>query len=126
MRIKIHIFLIILSLPILFSCSDNGPTEQQIFKTMKNDSIIAKKNFLELRAVSIKSSSWVDDKYRALLQIDFYNKKDTMNWDGAGEKNFIPFGMKIVKGMNSVDATGTFSISYAGDGSWYVESFSIN
>ena len=115
----------LLSFPILLSCSKNDPSEEQIFKTIKSDSIIAKKDFLELRTVSIISSSWVGGKFKTLLQIDFYNKRDTMKWygEGEGEKNFIPFGMEIVKGLNSVEATATFSISYAGDGSWYVESF---
>ena len=49
-----------------------------------------------------------------------------MDWDGEGDKNFIPFGTKIVRGMNSVEVTAIFSISYAGDGSWYVESFSAD
>ena len=125
MKKAIFILILLLPMPILFACSNKDLTEQQIFEILKNDSIIAKNDFLELRTVSIKSSLWVDNKFRALLQIDFLNNQETAKWSGKGKKDFIPFGMKIFKGMNSVEVTATFSVSYAGDGSWYIESFSF-
>ncbi|WP_419657333.1 uncharacterized protein Dvar_64660 [Desulfosarcina variabilis str. Montpellier] len=123
-RIICILFFIVL-FPVLLACSKDNPTEEQIFKTIKNDTIIAKNDFLELRTVTVKSSSWMDNKYRALLQVDFINHKDTMVWNNRGQKDFIPFGTELVEGVNTVEVSAIFSISYAGDGSWYLESFTF-
>jgi len=125
---RLILFLVFLLPMSLFgACSNNVPTEQQMFKAIKNDTIIAKNDFLELKTVSVLSSSPSrgDSKFVALLKIDFINHHETVTWNGQGEKDFIPVGTVVVKGMNSVTVTATFNVAYAGDGSWYAESFAF-
>ena len=122
-RIAVLMTVLFISLAAVWTCSKNDLTEQQVFNIIKTDSMIAKNDDLALKSVSILSSTWMDDKFKALLQIDFFNDQDAFKWRKQGEKDFIPAGMEVSKGMNTVKVTAIFSISYAGDGSWFIDQF---
>lgn len=125
MKKLIPFLILIFYLAALDACSKLAPTEEQVFQTIKTDSIISKTDSLELKSVAILSSSWVDQNYSALLKIDFLNNNEPRNWNNNGQKDFIPSNMQLAKGLNSVKVTATLSMSITGDRSWYIENFSF-
>ncbi len=108
------------------ACGNIAPTEEQVFFTIQNDSIIAKDDLLELKSVSILSSSFVDQNFEALLQIDFISRHESQLWRNKGRKDFIPANMQVVKGFNTVKVTTTLGIAITGDRSWHIESFKFH
>ena len=119
----LYVFLLLCIL-VLSACSEFAPTEEQVFQTIKADSMIAKDDLLELKSVSILSSSKVDQSYKVRLKIDFINNHGPLLWERKGPKDFIPSNMQLTKGTNSVTVTATLSMSITGDSSWYIENFS--
>lgn len=124
MRQSIPIVIFLVCVLVQSACSEFAPTEEQVFKTIKTDSMIAKDDLLELKSVSILSSSKVDQNYRVRLKIDFINNHGPLRWEKKGPKDFIPSHMQLTKGLNSVEVTTTLSMSITGDSSWYIENFS--
>lgn len=122
---KVLIIALIISLHAVSACTNDDPTEQQIYQLINNKTLIAKIDSLELKTISVLSSTWVDNDYKALLQIDFMNHQEGFQWSGKSDKDFLFTGQKVNRGMNSVKVTATFGISYAGDGSFYIKSFSF-
>ena len=121
----IPILISLLFIAVFIACSNRDLTEEEVFQTIKHDSIIAKDDSLELKAVSILSSAWVDQNYRAHIKIDFLSNHKPMQWDNKGLKDFIPSNMQLEKGLNSVKVTTTLSMSITGDRSWYIENFTF-
>lgn len=123
--IKTLIIALITSLHMVLACTNDDPTEQQIYRLIKDKTLIAKIDSLELKTISVLSSTWVDNDYKAMLKIDFMNSQESFEWSGKSDTDFLSAGQKIKKGMNSVKVTATFGVSYAGDGSFYIKSFSF-
>lgn len=123
--VKTLIIALTISLHVVSACTNDDPTEQQIYRLIKDKTSIAKLDSLELKKVSVLSSAWADNDYRALLQIDFMNHQESFQWGGKSDTDFLLVGQKVKKGMNSVKVTATFGVSYAGDGSFYIKNFSL-
>ena len=125
MKKFIFSIVIMLVVTLFFGCEKSPPTDQQIFEAIKTKSVIARHSFFELKKVYIKSTAWEDVNFKAELKITFLYHRIPGIWNREGKCDFIPSGTTLVKGMNSIDATAFFQRSYAGDGSWYLESFSL-
>ena len=125
MKKVIPMLISLLIAAVFFACSKVAPTEEQVFQTIKTDSIISKDDSLELKSVSLLSSTQVDQNYSVLLKIDFINNHEPRKWKNKGLKDFIPSKMQLAKGLNSVKVTATLSMSITGDRSWYIENFSF-
>jgi hypothetical protein len=125
MKKLIPFLILIFYLAALDACSKLAPTEEQVFQTIKTDSIISKDDSLELKSVSLLSSTQVDQNYSVLLKIDFIKTHEPIRWKNKDLKDFIPSNMQLAKGLNSVKVTATLSMSITGDRSWYIENFSF-
>lgn len=125
MKIKASTMLFLLIFSILFACSKNEPSDERIFQLIKNQSIIRNYDSLKLLAVTRLSSQRKDDKFIARLKIDFSSRDNVDHWDDKSKNSIIPLGTKLTQGNNSTEVTVTFIISYAGDGSWQIESISL-
>ncbi len=125
MKTKISSILFLLIFLILFACSNYEPSDARIFQLINTQTIIKRYDSLELLAVTKLSSHKKDDKYIARLKIDFNSKENVDHWDDESKNNIVPFGAKVIIGNNSTEVTVTFIISYAGDGSWQIESISL-
>lgn len=123
--VKTLIIALIISLHVVLGCTNDDPTEQQLYRLIKDKTLIAKMDSLELKTISVLSSTWADSDYKALLQIDFMNNQESFQWSKKSDTDFLFAGQKVKKGLNSVKVTATFGVSYAGDGSFYIKSFSF-
>lgn len=118
-------FMMLLTIFLLSACSDTDLTEQQVYEVLKKESVIARHPFFELKEVSIQSSSWEDNNFKAVLKITFLCNQGKTQWTRENEKDFIPTGTALEKGTNSIKATATFMNYYADDGAWHLKEFSF-
>ncbi len=109
---------------IFSGCAKSPPADELIFELIKTESVLSSHDYLELKAVEVKSFSWEDVQFKAVLKLTFLCNVDSKTWSREDKYDFIPSGTALVKGVNSIDATAFFERSYAGDGSWHLAKFS--